>query len=785
MIKISLLFLFTCISAYPATVSVCASGCTYTSLQSAWDAVSNGDVIEMKAGETFTANSVLTGKQNITIRTTNWVLLPPDGYRISSTDSPNMPILTNSTSEPTIRIGYEVNVIAQNGIDISANTITFEAAFNTQSALGEGVQVMCADFGFAMPVPLTNSAIYYVLNWNAGSKTGQLSLTPGGSAIDITTTGNAADPSFYARPYCTRSANPVRGLRLIGLRFVDGPSSNPVIRVGGNSLPAQNRGSSFVLSHCFMEGVAGNLDKPVNGIVITDSYGVVIRDSVIRDQVNTLGGETHAISTSNASSIRVEGNYLSATGIGLLSGGSETPAQDHNYNLVVIGNLSEKSGDMHYYEGSGAPSGSCYYGGGSGSFYRDTAPMPNTCANSACYTCQANHTWALNTLAVYRTTSGTVKNNLEIKDLVGGRIEGNIFRGQPQSNDSGQGWSAGMSIITGLGGPEGWARGYNVIWTNNLAQQNRAGWYFRISSYAPSVYTGLPMQNVSLVNNVQENLSQWPETGRSNYTYTDGIQPAAFLISTPDSGITIARNTVRGVNRFGYLYNQGSGWSPLVFSPATSLNNLVQTEVAPGTVIVAGDLVSILVDGAAANCSSANFVALGTLTYNADTYYAPMGSFWGVDLTSGTCAGIATNPLKSTSDPLWVSATNSRLQSSSPYSAQNSMATHLASDGADMGANVDEVEQLTTPADTGRPSYAAQLGLLPLRSGDRTSVNIRVRDSIGSCTTTLWSSPARNAGVQVGTSTNSTGSFTFNSLTATSTYYYKITCGGLYWSSSI
>ena len=53
-------------TASAATLRVCASGCTYTKLQSAIDAAQPGDTILLRAGETFVGNYTLRDKGSST-----------------------------------------------------------------------------------------------------------------------------------------------------------------------------------------------------------------------------------------------------------------------------------------------------------------------------------------------------------------------------------------------------------------------------------------------------------------------------------------------------------------------------------------------------------------------------------------------------------------------------------------------------------------------------------------------------------------------------------------------
>src|SRR4051794_11477053 len=70
-LPVCLLALLVSVSADAATRTVCASGCMYTSLQTAVSAALRGDTLLLRAGETFAGNIVLPNKSgagSITIR---------------------------------------------------------------------------------------------------------------------------------------------------------------------------------------------------------------------------------------------------------------------------------------------------------------------------------------------------------------------------------------------------------------------------------------------------------------------------------------------------------------------------------------------------------------------------------------------------------------------------------------------------------------------------------------------------------------------------------------------
>jgi hypothetical protein len=84
--------------AYAQTTrTVCASGCDYTSFQSAITAAVDGDTIALRAGETFTGNFTLPNKgvlaTGITITSDPTELLPADGVRITPESIDFLPMI--------------------------------------------------------------------------------------------------------------------------------------------------------------------------------------------------------------------------------------------------------------------------------------------------------------------------------------------------------------------------------------------------------------------------------------------------------------------------------------------------------------------------------------------------------------------------------------------------------------------------------------------------------------------------------------------------------------------
>ena len=99
------LLLITALGCCAATVTVCTSGCTTTSLQAAFDSVSAcGDTIQIKSTETQTGNYTITyrgcGSNPITVTSDRASYLPAAGQRITPSHLGNMAkIYTSNASE--------------------------------------------------------------------------------------------------------------------------------------------------------------------------------------------------------------------------------------------------------------------------------------------------------------------------------------------------------------------------------------------------------------------------------------------------------------------------------------------------------------------------------------------------------------------------------------------------------------------------------------------------------------------------------------------------------------
>jgi hypothetical protein len=503
--RIALLFIAS-LAAQAATLTVCASGCGYTSVQAAINAASSGDEIVLTSGETFNENITIATKSNLIIRSS--ASCGPTGIRVAAGD-PCLAKISHNGGAAVLDIGQGESVISQNGINTGTDVITFGNAIG----LSENAGVVCwTILPNAMPGGITFGTTYYLKGWSAGPRTGQLSLTPGGAAVDITSVGTAGDAGYYVRPRCTALAQP-SNLQFRGIHFEAGSSHSYayIVNVGLNEQPTLAMGPNRVqFRKVVISAPTTDQTTATFGLAIAAGQGHVVEDSTIQGLQAINGVETKGIWVQNSRDVLIRNNYIAAASINLLTAGSNAASRTNVGGLSILGNFLEKPGYMMYRQGSGAPTGECYYGGGSGAFYRRTDGT-QTCAGGACYRCQANGTWALASGDTYQDDDFLNKNLLELKDCDGCLIEGNYGRGAYAGADSGQGWAFSIVIGKGSGFGNGQHIARNVTMRYNYLDQVYRGMQIgNGDGGGGGTFNETPLQNVVVQHNLLTNFGRYP-----------------------------------------------------------------------------------------------------------------------------------------------------------------------------------------------------------------------------------------------------------------------------------
>lgn len=736
--------------AEAAVFRVCKSGCTYNSVQAAVQAASDGDIVELEAGEVFVEGVAPPPRRGVTLRTSRWNELPPLTERIDPVAHADLlaTIKMPNAFAPALAFGQEENVVLQNAIDLNADTMRFE----TRSGFGDKQPVAC--FGASLPAPLTRGEKYFLRNWDQATRTSQLSVTEDGPIIDLLDMGSAGSANYYSRPRCTAWNTPedwtVRGIRL---EMPSNPTAQVfwLVRVGSNQQPTLQMGPNRIrFEQVVVTGEESSLLGPVTCLALVAGRGHEVISSWIGRCQGTDALESKGIWLQNVEDVEIRNNYISSATINILTAGGDAASRQNVRNIRIRGNFVEKPGYMMYKSGTGEPSGECYYGGGSGAFYRRTDVTPNTCADGACYKCQPDSTWALDTTARYLPGHLNTKNLLEFKDCDGCLVEGNVLRGSYVGPDAGQGPCILISAGTGSGFGSGYHINHNITIQNNWCDQ-----VYRPITIASGGVSGgppfeqMPLRNIAVTNNLFTNiarfpaLSQWPSAG--------DVPVRNLFVTLGTAGFRFSKNTFRpspgSTSNNGLMIGPGAWPADPFLRDLEIQDNIFQFQGQPPR--CAFCITSPPAD--LFNCSDK-----GILRFLPDTADKQVrnnlfsGGVYNRDYDfvreSGcTSRMFGDNEFAATVDAVgYVSSTNHRLASDSPYSAANGNAVMLASDGSDVGTDVDVLEMHTLPALAGKAPMPEQLGL-SVEVGSTQAVLRFQRPAEEACTVRAYGAAARIA----------------------------------------
>ncbi|MDX2266469.1 MAG: hypothetical protein NW208_00050 [Bryobacter sp.] len=729
---------------------VCKSGCLYTTVQSALNDVADGDTVEIEAGQVFDESLRPPAKRGILIRTSRWRELPPPEQRIDPKQHADMLAIIRSPSRSStaMSIGQEESVIATNGIDINANTIQFQSAFG----LGEGVAVACT--GEQLPIPLTAGEKVFLRDWSQETKSGRLALSPDGPPIDLLSNGSAGSSNFYALPRCTAwdSASDwtFRGMRFETTKVAGSSPISWLVNVGSNQQPSRHMGPNDIkFQQTVFSGDPDDINGPSFCLVLGAGRGHQVTSSWIGHCKSVGGVESKGIWLQNTEDIDIFNNYVSAASINILTAGGDSARKDVVRHLTIRQNLIEKPGYMMYKSGSGEPIGECYYGGGSGAFYRRTDINPNTCENGACYECQENGTWQLNTEATYLPTNYLTKNLVELKDCEDCVIEGNLLRGSYIGPDAGQGACISVTSGTGTGFGSGYHRNHNVLVKNNWCDQVYGGLSASNGLISGPGFDQVPLRNIVFENNLISNFARWPAL--SQWPAANSVRIRNLVLSRGAVGIKVAKNTFRpspgAIARNGVLFSPGAWPEANIIQDFEMRDNLFAFD---GSTNQCAFCISFP-PAEANNCSSNGF-----FLWVPDTTEKRIkrNLFYGGNFVNGndfiqqsgcTSRMFESNLFASSvSAPDFVSSSNHRLKASSPYNAENGTPTLLATDGTSLGADIDVVEMFAKPAEHGQPPMPKQLAV-SIESGTTEAVVRFRRPGEQACSVRLYTDSARIA----------------------------------------
>jgi hypothetical protein len=394
-----LLFVLFLQTLQAATITVCVAGsptCTVGTVQAAIDAAVGGDIIEVTAGETFTENVTLKNHSGapIIIRSSRWKELPAPGYRVFPSHSTLMPRIVGSIYATNPYVGIST-------ADAGTDVITLSSAHG--ASVGTLVwwwQYPGGGFG-TIPGGLTEGVVYCVIDVPSAA-TLKVSTACGGSAVDITSAGNAGDRRMY------RNAPPNNwAIRGIEITTPDGTQLSALISIGEYEPAQQYMPHHIAIRHSYVHG--RNNQQSLSRCILANATYISVTDSYMTD-CNAFGQDTQAVGCwSCPGPLFVKNNYLAAAGENVLIGGSGTAYDDldngENGGMQFIGNHLEKPWLWKYSQGTDAlPAGSCKYDSNGGEFYTQIVAVSSADPSTDVVTTTATH--GLNVNDPIRITGG-------------------------------------------------------------------------------------------------------------------------------------------------------------------------------------------------------------------------------------------------------------------------------------------------------------------------------------------------------------------------------------------
>ena len=733
--------LFACLLAAGcpgATYTVCAHGCQSADLQASLHAAKPGDTLVLNAGEVYKGAFYLPWKDGdgyVTIQSSKVAQLPAPGYRVTPAHAPLMAVLQQgSRGIPALVAGaneYEVQ-----SVDLAGNRLQFGWH---QLVNGEAIACRAA----ALPAPLEQRKVYYVRD--VVQYTLRLSATRGGSPLQLT---NASAARMRCSQAGTAHHYRVRGLEI--RTFEGAPAEYALVSIGsGAELNRFSVPHHIELNQVYIHGRSTRKSMTEDGpriCLVLNGAHVSVRDSYI-SECKKEGEEAKGILAWQAPGpVEIRNNYIEGASLNILLGGAAPAIPDHvvgdgdgtgeGGGVVITGNHLSKQLYWKYQTGPGAPgpvAGACqedtfhldiavgrlYVCRHDGTSWRwDVAPecsdgeyfrrtnAPENCAGGACWVCRNRYFERVD--GPYRGGSYVIKGVVETKSMMNGVITGNVLEKSASTPVS-----LPMQVTN-----EGynWNRVENALFQNNIVRDSSSGYHN--GTEGQNRFTK-PNRNVRIANNLFHHIGM-TETPTLQYPLA---RPAFF--QGPCFNCSFAHNTL--LADLPLSHGILLGREPLAGFSFTDN-------------ILYANAYGVSGDGQGQDC-------------DAIEYYAGRGAFRNnvfinngsrvMNGSVGRCAEKTKYVAANTA--LFVGEGNYRLKPTSPYSAScRGKCDYTATDGKDVGADIDEVEAATSGAVAGTPPWAAEIQL-SVTPAARQAVFTYQQPEDGECSLRVYASAARKA----------------------------------------
>lgn len=679
--------------------------------------------------------------------------------------------------------GNYINVGVPINVNVSANTLTMYHSYGGNVSNGMRVSFSTAGFNSfgTLPAPLQLDQIYYVVacsGCSGNTGTFQLALTPGGTPIVLTSSGAGMISMASADlPYNWV----LRGLEL--LENDSGSFGHALIFLGNGNETSQNAmAHHFEVDHCYAHDTSGH--HSIVTALVDNSQFLNIHDSWITGADD---GEAQAISgTASMGPTSISNNFLEAAGEVTLYGGAWSPYSPPNANKLFAGNYFYKAPTWRVNSGAVAMDSTitgtaCLYdtadpGHSGGEWFNNTTTTTN-------FRCNSSGVWAT-TLASFPTQTGDFKNHTEQKN---GRLFsyiGNLYRYGFAYGQPGEAWK--ISAETGSG--PGFSNDH-ILYMNNYAVDVFKTATRDTQCNPQTVPCLIPPGSNSIVNNL---VVTNPLVCGTSFASLCGFSNQSWQMEADGPGQAIENGPSNGYT--GDLQNHNTIWQPdswpytgnfSMIAAASFVTNGPWSPLPDTTTFMNSITVGDFVGQASLPLASYyqnSYWSSNALKGATGTYPSP-GSFGSGNVLANAFQKPADNTvIKFTSCGTFGG--DCHLTSSSPYSAANGSATQLSSDGTDLGADIDVINQATSGVAAGTPPWNIMYGLL-ITPGTTTATVQYNAPSTSTCTIKVYSSIVRNASGQPVVSQSDSGGahdgLTYRTVTVTGlssgTNYNWITVG--------
>ncbi len=772
---------FLALSAWADIITVCASGCDETDPQAAFTAAVGGDIIELKAGETFEGAYTLpyrTSGGEVLVRTSKWRELPPVGTRVTTAHVPLMAKLrVPDSSSAVITAGYTEQHVSS--VNLGTDVITFSGSHN----IPNDSPFVCRVAGGT--APLTEYTVYWARD--VSGATMKVAATRGGAALDLTTALTAT--TFR----CTRNDS-IKGWKFQGIEFsgkVGSPSQYNLILIGGDTMERSGIPANFAFDRVYIHGIQD--ENGAKNCLIANAKNISITDSRI-EFCQREGEEAHGISAYLTPSMYVRNNYIAAGSINMLIGGAFVFTPDlvngDDGGIVIIGNHFHKPLYLKYRQGTGetgVPAGACTDDAlrlrtTTGQLYKCTSNTWNavdcandeyyrrtdvtqTCVGGACWKCASN-VYIADT--VYRAGGYFAKNLFEIKSAMNTLIEGNIFENNWASNGDQSGIAVWVTSQVDQNNANGWVRGENITFRRNIIKNSDHG--IRVTTDGSYTF-GIENNRIAVVDNVGIGIgtTAYPSIANTG----SGLQVGGACVDCTWSHNTMYPGGAGGGN--GMQFDTSEVTRLYFANNLTARNTYGVRGTAGGECSgITADPVVIDGDDILANNALVDQLADGGL---------------------GSIGACATNT-KYVAGP-WTThvvdgaAGNLRLKTTSPYSKACSSGCDFAGvDDKDLGADIDIAESTTCGAVSGlgclgqsiKMDIGSTRAIIKYNAPSASSCNLILYTDIGRVTEHGdTNTGGEKADSRTGNITNGVSRQfvlgTNTALTASTKYWFVATCG--------